>query len=151
MVTYHRSRRLSDAILVKGMLDGLDNYYPAFSDWYVNTCMPGILVGRDELIVARDRERVVGAALGKVGSETKLRCVRVIPEYQKRGIGLHLVEQMLRAIDYDKPLCTVSEEMVHEFSRPFINLFRFDLTAVDKGRYRHGKLEYVFNGAALPS
>jgi hypothetical protein len=52
---------------------------------------------------------------------------------------------MLRALDCDKPLATVSEEMLHQFSRPFINHFGFELTEVDKGRYRAGKLEYVFN------
>jgi hypothetical protein len=52
---------------------------------------------------------------------------------------------MLRELNDDKPHCTVSEEMLHLYSRAFINHYRFDLGRVDKGAYRPNKLEYVFN------
>lgn len=104
-------------------------------------------MGTDVLMVARDKLQVVGAALGKKGDETKLRCVRVLPEYQNRGVGIHLVEKMLVSLDKDKPHCTVAEEMLHDFSRPFINLFKFELSSVEKGLYRKGKLEYIFNSS----
>jgi GNAT superfamily N-acetyltransferase len=146
MIHYETSNRLADAVLAKSMLDGLEHYYPDFGFWYVNKCMPGILTGNDLLLVAREHERIIGVALGKKDEhETKLRCVRVLPEYQNRGIGLHLVERTLRALDDDKPHCTVAEELFHQYSRAFINLFQFDLSEVDKGRYRKNKLEYVFN------
>ena len=127
------------------LLGGLDRYYPDFGHWYTNICMPGVLVGSDLLLVARDRHQVVGVALAKKGEETKLRCVRVLPAYQSRGVGIHLVERSLRALDCDRPHCTVAEEMFHQYSRPFINHFGFDLSEVAKGRYRPGKLEYIFN------
>ena len=85
-------------------------------------------------------------ALGKhADDEIKLRCVRVLPEYQNRGTGLHLVDRMLTLLDCDKPHCTVAEEMFHSYSRAFINHFRFNLDEVTKGMYRPGKLEYIFN------
>lgn len=145
MIHYQTSTRLADAALAKGMLDNLESFYPNFNDWYINTCMPGIMVGKDKLLVAREHGQIIGVALGKLEGEKKLRCVRVLPAYQQRGIGLHLIDKMLRELDCDKPLCTVSEEMLHQFSRPFINLFKFELSTVDKGKYRPGKLEYVFN------
>jgi len=149
MISYQQSTSLTDAVRAYGMLRGLENFYPDFSYWYCNSVMPGVMVGTDVLILAKEHERVIGVALGKrTAEETKLRCVRVEPECQKRGAGIHLVERMLRALDCDKPLCTVSEEMLHQFSRPFINHFNFELTEVDKGRYRAGKLEYVFNAPA---
>lgn len=128
------------------MLSGLENYYPDFQHWYVNKCMPGIIVGSDTLLLARDKNQIVGVALGKRNAhETKLRCVRVLPEYQSRGVGIHLIDHMLRRLDCDKPHCTVSEELLHLYSRPFINRFDFDLSEVSKGHYRAGKLEYIFN------
>jgi ribosomal protein S18 acetylase RimI-like enzyme len=147
MIEYVVTSRLTDAIMAKGMLEHLEAYYPDFGYWYVNKCMPGIMTGNDKLLVAKDAGRIIGVALGKLSDEeTKLRCIRVLPEYQHKGIGIHLTEKMLRQLNHDKPLCTVSEEMFHQFSRPFINLFDFDVTKVEKGMYRPNMLEYVFNG-----
>ncbi len=146
MIEYQKTDRLVDAILTKGLLDSLETYYPEFGYWYVNKCMPGIITGTDSLIVAREHGQIVGVALGKKSpEETKLRCIRVIPSYQNKGVGLHLIEKMLRDLNHDKPHCTVAEEMLHQFSRPFINLFKFDLNRVEKGLYRPQALEYVFN------
>lgn len=133
-------------MVVRGVLDGLDSYYPEFGHWYVNKCLPGIVLGKDVLLVARDKEQIVGVALGKRSTkETKLRCVRVLPAYQSRGVGIHLIDKMLHLLGSDRPHCTVAEEMLHQFSRPFVNHFDFQLSRVDKGSYRPGKLEYVFN------
>jgi hypothetical protein len=146
MIHIEKSARLADAMLAKTMLDGLENYYPGFQYWYVNQCMPGILCGPDILLVAREHDQIIGVALGKKrDGETKLRCVRVLPSSQNRGTGLHLIDRMLRELDDDKPHCTVSEEMLHLYSRAFINRYKFDLNQVDKGMYRRDKLEYVFN------
>jgi GNAT superfamily N-acetyltransferase len=146
VIHYQKSVRLADAILAKNMLDGLENYYPGFQYWYVNKCMPGILVGPDVLIVAKENEQIIGVALGKKRKdEVKLRCVRVMPSHQNRGTGLHLIDRMLRELDDDKPHCTVSEDMLDIYSRAFINHYKFDLARVDKGTYRQGRLEYVFN------
>jgi GNAT superfamily N-acetyltransferase len=146
MISYQPSRQLADAMIARGVMDGLENYYPDFGHWYVNKCIPGIVLGKDTLLVARDKHQIVGVALGKrTVKETKLRCVRVLPSYQSRGVGIHLIERMLRQLDCDKPHCTVAEEMLHQYSRAFVNHFDFNLSSVDKGRYRSGKLEYVFN------
>lgn len=145
MIHYEKTNRLSDAILAKVMLGGLENYYPDFGYWFVNKCVPGIVIGKDTLIVAREHEQIVGVAIGKKAEETKLRCVRVLPQYQNKGVGLHLIDRTLKELDCDKPLVTVSEEMIHDFSRPFINRYNFDLSQVEKGLYRPGKLEYIFN------
>lgn len=147
MIEYALTSRLADAVMTKGMLDVLEAYYPDFGYWYVNKCMPGIMTGSDKLIVAKDAGRIIGVSLGKISpEETKLRCVRVLPEYQHKSIGIKLIEKMLRQLDDDKPHCTVAEEMLHQFSRPFVNLFDFKLTEVMKGEYRPNKLEYRFNG-----
>ncbi|MBC8737426.1 GNAT family N-acetyltransferase [Paraburkholderia sp. UCT31] len=146
MISYQRSNRLVDGVVAYNMLRNLGGLYPDFEYWFINKCLPGIMVGTDELILARDREHVIGVALGKKSEgETKLRCVRVAPGRENSGVGIHLVEHMLKALDCDRPMCTVAEEHLHQFSRPFINHFGFSLTQVEKGMYRRGKLEYVFN------
>lgn len=154
MIHYEITRRLTDAILAKGMLDGLESYYPGFQFWYVNKCMPGIVLGPDILIVAREHGQIVGICIGKKrDGEVKLRCVRVLPHYQNRGVGLQLIDRMLRALNNDKPYCTVPEELMHTYSRPFINHYGFSLDRVDRGPYRKGVLEYGFNAPreAMPA
>lgn len=153
MISYERSSSLTDAMLTMEMLRSLKNLYPDFMFWFVNVALPGILVGRDILIVAKKNGVVIGVALGKISeNETKLRCIRVLPEYQKYGVGIHLIDHMLRALNCAKPVCTVAEEMMHSYSRAFINYFHFVLSTVEKGLYRRGKLEYVFNGTlAVPT
>jgi GNAT superfamily N-acetyltransferase len=149
MIHYKKSTSLTDAIMAKVMLEGLECYYPGFEYWYVNKCMPGILVGPDILIVAKEHGQVVGVALGKKRKdETKLRCIRVLPSYQNRGIAWHLTDRMLRELNDDTPHCTVSEEMLHLYSRAFINHYKFNLTSVEKGPYRKNVLEYIFNAPA---
>jgi GNAT superfamily N-acetyltransferase len=146
MIRYQQSKSFVEAFNVLPILSSLTELYPDFEYWYVNTMIPGLITGNDILLLAKEHEQIVGVALGKVTTEeTKLRCVRVLPSYQNKGTGLHLIEHMLKLLDTDKPLCTVAEEMFHSYSRAFINHFDFDLSSVDKGKYRAGKLEYIFN------
>lgn len=143
---YVQSNRLADIVFARKMLIGLEDYYPDFDYWFVNKCIPGIVTGNDTLVLAKNKSGIVGVAIGKkTDTETKLRCVRVLPSYQNSGAGIHLIDKTLRLLDCDKPYCTVSESMIHQFSRPFINYFNFSLTQVHKGLYKPGVLEYAFN------
>ena len=151
MISYERSRSLTDAVMAKVMLDSLEQHYPGFRYWYANNVMPGLLTGRDVLLVARDGARIVGVALGKkTAAETKLRCVRVLPDFQNVGVGLRLIDAMFDELGCDKPHCTVSEDMLHLYSRAFVNRYGFSLDDVRKGVYLPGKLEYSFNGTMQP-
>jgi len=53
------------AFQVLPMLRSLDALYPDFSHWYVNTVVPGVVLGQDALLLAKDGDQVVGVALGK--------------------------------------------------------------------------------------
>ncbi|WP_434716215.1 GNAT family N-acetyltransferase [Paraburkholderia sp. A3RO-2L] len=128
------------------MLKSLDEFYPDLSHWYLNTVVPGLVLGNDVLLLAREGNQTLGLALGKRSdTERKLRCVRVLPEAQNTGIGLKLIETMFEELETEKPHCTVAEEMLGLYSRAFVNRYGFALNSVDKGRFRPGKLEYVFN------
>lgn len=137
----------TEALLALPMLRSLDAYYPEFSHWYVNTVMPGVVTGKDVLLLARaDEGGIAGIALGKrTADETKLRCIRVMPEFQQSGLGIKLIDRMIDELECEKPHCTVAEEMLHQYSRAFVSRYGFALSAVDKGAYRRGKLEYRFN------
>ena len=146
MIEYYYGSTLVDTLVAKNLLSGLEQLYPEFEYWYTNKAMPDIILGNTKLILAKDNGRVVGVGIGKRNEEeTKLRCIRVAPEYKNKGIGIRLIEKTLVMLNCDKPVCTVAEEMIHDFSRVFVNEFKFELTSVDKGLYRRGKLEYVFN------
>lgn len=143
---YLRTNDLVPAMLALPFLRSLDVYYPNVSDWYLNTVVPGIVAGTDTLLVARDAGQLVGIALGKkTPEETKMRCVRVAPAWQNQGVGLKLIERLFEELEDERPHCTVAEELLHTYSRAFINRYGFELSAVDKGRYRRGVLEYSFN------
>jgi len=147
MVVLNSTVSFTGAFAVLPFIKGLDTYYPEISHWFINTVIPGLSLGSDKLIVARDGVNIAGIALGKMGDESKLRCVRVHPDYQGTGLGIRLIDEMLELIEDGKPGATVSEEMLHLYSRPFIKRYGFELSDVSKGQYRRGKLEYVFNGA----
>lgn len=141
-----RSNSLIRAAQVLPMIRTLDTFYPEVSHWYVSTVMPGIVAGKDTLLLAMDGSQIVGFALGKRATdETKLRCIRVLPSHQNTGVGLKLIDRMLEELECEKPHCSVAEEMLHAYSRAFVHRYGFELSAVDKGAYRAGKLEYRFN------
>jgi hypothetical protein len=144
MIKYREGRTLTDLVNAWALLRTLDNYYPDFEYWFVNTAMPSVMVGNDVLLIAESSGVMLGIALGR-RSEPKLRCVRVCPQSQKTGLGIHLIEKMLILLNDEKPRCTVSEELLHLYGRPLVNHFDFSLTSVARGMYRKHKLEYVFN------
>lgn len=145
MATIHQSYSMTEAMLALPFLASLDAYYPDFQYWFVNQVVPGVVTGKDVLLLAKQGEHVVGVALGKVGEETKLRCIRVHPNYQQHGLGIRLIDRALETMACEKPHVTVAEELLHQYSRAFVTRYGFELSDVRKGMYRRGKLEYLFN------
>lgn len=147
MVKIERTQDFTQAILTLPLLQTLDAFYPDIGYWYVNTVLPGVVLGSDSLLLATEADRVVAFALGKkTPQETKLRCVRVLPQYQQSGLGIRLIDRMLEELEDRHPHVTVAEELFHQYSRLFVQRYGFRLDAVEKGLYRPGKLEYLFNG-----
>ena len=92
------------------------------------------------------KNELVGISIIKKDKEKKLCALRVNDKFKNRGYGLYMLDESLKRLEVDKPLCSVSEEMINEYSRIFVNRYDFDLSHVYKGLYRKGKLEYEFNG-----
>lgn len=124
------------------IMEGMSHSYPEFNQW-LSKLTPG---DDTPILTAHRNGNLVGICIGKKTiEETKLRMIRVHPDFQKTGLGIRMIDSMLGLLECDKPHVTVPEEMLHQFSRPFINRYGFDLDEVAKGMYRKGKLEYVFN------
>ena len=75
-----------------------------------------------------------------------MRALRIKEKFQSKGFGLYLIDESLKRLNIDKPLCSVSEKMINDYSRIFINRYKFDISHVYKGLYKKGELEYEFNG-----
>lgn len=128
------------------ILSALENSYPDFYNWYWNKVVPGILTKDDDLILAYSRNELVGISILKNSEEKKLRALRITDKFQNKGYGLYLIDESLKRLDTDKPLCSVSDKMINDYSRIFINKYNFDLTHVYKNLYNKDSLEYEFNG-----
>jgi len=144
MIEIHKTVNPVEAMLALPFIASIDTYYPNIREWYVNTVVPGICTGNDILLVAKARGSIAGIVLAKTGEEQKLRCIRVADTYRGLGLGIKLIDTALELIG-DKPLVSVSQELLHDYSRMFVNRYGFLLSDVVKGKYRQGKLEYFFN------
>jgi len=118
-------------------------YYPHFETWYKDKVVPDLLNLDRELILEERDKRIVGISIIKE-SEKKLCTLRIIDEFQNRGIGLKLFEKTFKKLDTTKPFLTVSEEKLVEFAKIF-KYYGFILTSVHNDLYRNGKKEYFFN------
>lgn len=132
--------------IVYRMLKPLSELYPDFSNWYWDKVVPGVINRSDKIIIMESNKNIVGVSILKDGDEKKLRAIRIVDKYQKRGYGLHLIDESLRILGVDKPIVSVADEMINEYSRMFINRYGFDVTHVYNGLYRKHHLEYEFNG-----
>ena len=149
LVTLRASRSPADAARAFAVVRDLSASYPGFARWYAEKVLPDLASGAGTMTLAEQDGEVVGLALGKrTPSETKLRCIRVVPRLRGRGLGPRLIDGALAQLGCDRPLCTVPEEMLHEYATTFVNRYGFSLTEVARGMYRESRLEYVFNGPA---
>lgn len=140
-----QSTNAVEGLLALPFLLSIEKYYPDISSWYINKALPGVVTGSDVLLIAKHDNKIAGISLGKISTiENKLRCVRIHPNFQNTGLGIKLIDKTLEHIG-DKPLCSVSEELLHNYSRIFVQRYGFSLSSVNKGMYRKHKLEYVFN------
>lgn len=131
------------------IIEKIGNYYPDFRNWYFDKVIPGVLLNEDEIFVAKKKDIIIGTAIIKNSNEKKLRCIRIKEEFQNKGYGLYLIDEALKRLNTDKPNLSVAEELIHDYSRIFINRYNFSLDNVHKNLYRKNKLEYEFNGKTL--
>lgn len=143
-IVIEKTNNFNEAMLALPFIVSIDKYYPDIKHWYINTVVPGICLNDDNLLLAKENNKIIGIALSKSGIENKLRCIRVCKDYENSGLGIKLIDKTLDLIG-PKPLVSVSEELLHSYSRMFVNRYSFSLSEVTKHKYRKNKLEYFFN------
>ncbi len=105
------------------IISTLDTSYPELYDWYWNKVVPGVMLNQDQVLLAIQRNEVVGVSIIKDSDEKKLRALRIKDEFKSKGYGLHLIDESLKRLNTDKPLCSVSGEMINDYSRIFVNRY----------------------------
>jgi len=146
-MVFRNPSSLTELYSAFNILKPLSELYPDFNNWYWDKVVPGIINGSDKMILAENKSGLVGISIVKDSfAEKKLRALRISDKYQRKGYGLYLIDESLKQLGSSKPVVSVAEEMINDYSRIFINRYDFDMTHVYKGLYRKDKLEYEFNG-----
>jgi len=144
---FRNPENLSELFHVYLLLKPISNLYPDFSNWYWDKVVTGVLLGKDKIIIAENKAEIIGVSIIKNSpNENKLRALRIVDKFQKTGAGLYLMDKSLKELGDNKPIVSVADEMINEYSRMFINRYDFNLTHVYNGLYRKNHLEYEFNG-----
>lgn len=129
------------------LLNDIEIFYPNFKIWFSTKVIPGLVNNTREILTEYRNGQLVGIAIIKrTKEEQKICTIKVIPEYQNRGIGIKLFKKSLLSLNTDKPLVTVPEERFNEFHKIFTH-FGFKLNEIKKDYYRKGKKEYIYNGS----
>jgi len=144
---FRNPENLSELFHIYSLLKPISNLYPDFSNWYWDKVVTGVLLGKDKIIIAENKAEIIGVSIIKNSpNENKLRALRIVDKFQKTGAGLYLMDESLKELGDSKPIVSVADEMINEYSRMFINRYDFNLTHVYNGLYRKNHLEYEFNG-----
>lgn len=124
----------------------LQEEYPGFEEWFFGKVVPGVLSGSRLVFVAKYDDRVAGILILKNSDEKKICTLRVAPEFRRMGIGHQLMDCAIDALNISRPVITVSDDHIQEFSRFLIRDYKFVPTEIHYGYYRDDHVEYVFNG-----
>ena len=118
-------------------------YYPNFDIWYYQNVIPAVKNGDKKIITIKNEIVIKGICIVKL-SEKKLCTLRVMENYQDKGIGIRLFEKSFEALNTRTPLLSVSEEKLPSFKKIF-DYYGFKLTSIKENYYRKGKKEYFYN------
>lgn len=152
ILSFKEAHSLGEFITTSTFLQQLENSYPEFNSWYWNKIIPKITLDKDnfsgtKILHLYNKDELIGISIIKRSDiEQKLCALRISEKYQSKGYGLYLIDESLKRLQVDKPLCSVSEDLINTYSRIFINKYLFNLSYVHKNLYTKGKLEYEFNG-----
>ena len=88
--------------------------------------------------------KMAGVLILKDSIQKKICTLRVWPEFRKMGIGHQLMTRAVYELNDERPLITVADDHVQEFSKLFLE-YGFQCSQAYFGLYRKGHWEYVYN------
>lgn len=134
-----------DQQLFRFISDSITPYYPNGVEW-LSTKVFSDDSNRLLLISQLPNGLVNGFSILKnEDSEKKICTLFVSPDFRGKGIGSALLGRSLDLLKCDKPLITVSDDLLLSFI-PLFSRYGFENTESYTDRYRDGHIEYSFNG-----
>ena len=92
--------------------------YPEYFKWYYHTNIPRILDGEGEAIFYLDGFQIVGLSmLKRTADESKICTFLIDEEYRKKGYSKLILEDSYEFLGTEKPLITIPEKRLDEFSK----------------------------------
>ena len=131
--------------LFRFISDSITPYYPNGAEW-LSTKVFGDDSNRLLLISQLPDGLVNGFSILKnEDSEKKVCTLFVSPAFRGNGLGNALLGRSLDLLECDKPLITVSDDLLLSFI-PLFSHYGFENAESYADRYRDGHIEYSFNG-----
>lgn len=134
-----------DQQLFRFISDSIIPYYPNGAEW-LSTKVFSDDSSRLLLLSQLPDGLVNGFSILKNDDfEKKICTLFVSPDFRGNGIGTALLNRSLDLLGCDKPLITVSDDLLLSFI-PLFSRYGFGNTESYVDRYRDGHIEYSFNG-----
>jgi len=144
-------KKFSNTVLeIYNFMDDISEEYRNFFLWYWKKVVPDILNGTREIFIATINKKIVGVAILKRKKDEKKICsIFVIKEQRNKGIATALLEKSFDYLKTNKPLISISENKLQQFSS-IIKKYNWKQEQVlEKGYYNKTSREIVFNGKIL--
>lgn len=148
-VIVNHVQKIDEIRIVYRELMNLQNEYPNFKKWFFEKVVPGVFSGERIIVTVSDGDDLLGVMILKNSSEKKICTLRVLPKFQRQGIGHLLLDYAISVLGTSNPVITVSDEHIQEFSSILLGDYNFSLTELQAGYYRKDHTEYVFNGSLI--
>jgi hypothetical protein len=136
-----------DALAVLQRIEGLEETYPGFKEWYLHTVMPGLSDGRRRIFIDIEGQAVTGVAIAKrEGSERKL-CT-LWRDAGGFGSASNLMRSAMDWLGTDRPSFTIPQDRIARL-RPILNEFGMGAGIAVGELYRPGVREFLFNAREM--
>ncbi|WP_162862514.1 hypothetical protein [Acetivibrio cellulolyticus] len=121
--------------------------YPGFAGWYYNKVIPNITkTNQKDILLFLVNETIAGVSIIKAEDEERKICTLMVnSNFRKNGIGMILFNKSFEILGTEKPVLTISENRITEFSKLF-SYYGFEMASVCNNYYKEGMSEYCFNG-----
>lgn len=116
--------------------------YPDYTEWFYGTNVPRILKNEGSCLFCLDAFTVKGLVfLKNTDTEKKISTLLIDEVYRNQRLASTLLEASFKLLGTDKPLITIPETTVDDFSQ-IINRYGWKQTGCIKDYYSN---EFVFN------
>ena len=130
-------------------LSFLRTEYPEFYSWFYDKVVPELSNGSREVFIAQTPlsfGKVNGVLILKKNCSEKKICTLYVDEKSRlNGIGQRFIDIAFNELNTDKPLITVSDNRISDFSR-LLKKNNFEIVDSLSNYYSENHVEYTFNG-----